>query len=309
MQIKAWLVVAVLCTLAVAQVEEISVDPEHDDLFAPEICGSILAAVYRKTNLPPKQVVQNCSFVHLRQFNNKKTPCLAHVNPRLAVCNDTKPNQKGVPLTAINFQNRTFYWFSGVGNQIWSISVSAGRATPLATMPDIPANFTIGLEYTNGTLYLIATDAVYLVANGLVQPIQFIKFLQILQTGAVTSYKGILYLFSGPNLHRLDPLNDMILDPIQMPDLRKVSFAKYRSKTNTLIAVENDSLFEVDPLTGKSTLIVKVAPGIVAMALVDSTVYLSDATKLYSVDLASKKLLSTINFDGASLFGSFQYFG
>jgi hypothetical protein len=273
-----------------------------DGVDAPE-CSSVLSAVYQKSNCAGA-----CSFIHMKQQVNRPALPVLFVNPKLTICNDTKPGQFGFPQSAINFQNRTFYFYSGTANSVYGISTTQGRATAIGTMPEFPTNITIGLEYTNGSVYLIATDAVYLVANGAVVPVQFIKFLDIEPTSVTVSHKGIIYVVATDKIWRLEPMADAS-SQVALTTLRKVRFARYRASTNTILVVDSDKLYSLNPANGVSTLIVALPAGIRAMALVDKTVYVADATKLYTVDLTKSKIINTVNFDAAPLFGNFQYMG
>jgi hypothetical protein len=306
MQKLALVVCFLLAAVAMAW-DEISVDDQVGGIN----CGSVLQAVYKQTN--DKKHTQNCSFIQIRP--NARLPnspvSILHVNPRLTICNDTKIGQVGLPQSEINKQNRTFYWFSGVGANIWSIS-SAGKATSLATLGQLPTNFTIGLEYTNGTLYLIATDAIYLVAAGQVTPIQFLKFFNLEFSSVTASYKGLLYIISGSVVLISDPIKDTITK-LALTNLQQISFAEYRmttgkNATGSLIVYNIDSLYEINLTTGVGTLIAKVAPGVTGMSLVSNTVLLNDAGTLYTVDLNRKAILSKAGFNGALLIGTHQYF-
>jgi hypothetical protein len=297
---KAVIIAIVAALVLVSAQDELDV---KDGVDAPE-CSSVLSAVYKKSNCAG----QACSFIHMKQQTNSQALPVLYVNPKLTICNDTKPGQFGFPQTAINFQNRTFYFYSGTANYVYGLSTTQGRATPIGTMPEFPTNITIGLEYTNGSVFLIATDAVYLVANGAVVPIQFIKFLDIEPTSVTVSHKGIIYVLATDRIWRLEPLADTS-SQVALQTLRKIRFARYRAATNTILVVDSDSLYSLNIANGVSTLILALPPGIRAMTLVDKTVYVADATKLYTVDLTKSKIIKSANFDSTPLFGSFQYVG
>jgi len=209
------------------------------------------------------------------------------------------------------FPIKLFFFVTGQGSHIHAISVYVAAESIFAPLP---SNYDeiMGLVSLGGQLYVITLTSIFLATPGQIQLATSISELSLSPNCIVTSDKEeTIFIVDGSNLHIISNLGLPIsFKTISISPLSAVVDLQFYQTNNTLVMMDSNKLYSVNPNTGSATFLIDIPEGSSVPHL--STLYFdqfnfADSTTLYSLNMMDLEM-GYVKFDATPFVGDFQYY-
>jgi len=276
-------------------------------------CGGFISGIRANSNL------KNCSFIDFSQDSGQ----IMREMP-FPPCSDRGNQSIGVPKSALEWAGGYIYWTSGNGAHIWQTDTATTDCRPFATLP--PAyDYIVGMYYLSYTgLYVLTTSTLYFIPqndnshySSSMVLLSSVVDLKLSQNAVVVGdyYTPIIYVSDGPNLYVINVADNtnVAIQTVKFDSLTNIiDLQVYEPDEDTtlLVALQDWSLYYVDPADGSSKYVMDIIKGVGKPwdnSLSFTTFYVADETQYYAYDLSVMQNIVQQPFNGTGWQGLFQY--
>ncbi|KNC54500.1 uncharacterized protein AMSG_10498 [Thecamonas trahens ATCC 50062] len=210
---------------------------------------------------------------------------------------DSQPSAAGLLLVT-----------TGSGKYVWGINVATGALSKVAALPAGLDVVSIGYDASTLKIFVLSTDALYLVANGDVTKVYSGISLNSITAAVAWSGTGSLYAADASgHLLTLDLVNYRLYSTALSISVLNLDWL---GANNTLVALASYELYDVDPVDGSLSKLWKVPDGNgypATHTVNDFVYYVADFQNLYTVSLFDYSILDKVAFDGYFTVGGIHY--
>jgi len=278
--------------------------------LAKPLCGGILSG-FMKIN----GNATNCNYVDIAQPQGTITRQVP-----FPPCTDVTGASQGKPLTTFSYDEHAFFFMTGQGQYVWWVDDSTVEYKTWVSMPT-HYDFPIGMvPIVDQGLYIATTTSLYYVAEPLAggaPVLTTLMNLTVLELDNSALFAGdfwnpYLYIIQGNQLIIFDftVQTKPVISEVTLTLNNITELAVYDSDNAgpiSLVTQVGTKLYLIDNMKGTATYLQDLATVPISNSVGPDTYFYADATKLYSLDLTTGKVLTTAPFAGANLEGFFQF--